>query len=65
LFRGDCFLCWYGWNCWPSLFRGDCLICWYWRNCWPSLFRGDCLFFYIGGIVDQQIKNSPLRSDGQ
>ena len=37
-FRGDCFLCWNWWNCWPSLFRDDCLFCWYCLNCWSSLF---------------------------
>jgi hypothetical protein len=53
--RGDNSLCWYWWNCWPSLFNLSCfvdiggivyhhclnflLFCWYWWNCWPSLFK--------------------------
>ena len=36
--RGDCSLCWYWWNYWPSQFKLS-LFCWYWWNYWPSLFK--------------------------
>ena len=44
LLRDDCSLCWYWWNCWPSLFLEMCV-----RfddidvNCWLLLLRGVCL----------------------
>ena len=48
--RGDCSLCWYWWNYWPSLFKLS-LFCWYWWNYWPSRLNFLC-FVDIGGIID-------------
>ena len=57
-FRGDCTLCWYWLNGWPSLFRGGWTFCWYWLNC-----DHHCLEVLVRFFILVELGPSLLRGD--